>query len=164
MPVTRTYECDDCGHRETVLHLSRDEPAPACSKCSGNARAQVSAPHIAKSIGRTGDATYRAMEDAARGRAELVAAQTGEPVHETGMLVTDMRDNLRPGDLAAASTPIVRANHYVDPAAGAEHARSVHVGPYPLAGSTSPHGWSSFKANHGALRQELVRAGEMGRH
>ena len=66
-------------------------------------------PHIGKTIGRSGDQVYRAMEDSSAANAEAVSAITGEDA--SNMKITNMADYLRPGDQAAKmSTSAVALN------------------------------------------------------
>ena len=169
MPVTRTYECPDCHARITVLHMSRDELPPLCPSCDIAPVQQMSAPHIAKAIGKSADQVYRQIEEASEHRAEMVAEQFGESVHETNMKITDLKDNMRQGDIAAVQgpsrsigqpQPAPAGNMFSDPTAAAEYARSVNTGPAPRSGATSPFGWQAVKANH---HVETVRLNAKGR-
>jgi len=175
MPITRTYECPDCGARKTVLHLSRSEPPPLCPHCDQEGVAQPSAPHIAKSIGKVADNVYRQMEEGAASRAAACAEAFGESPAETALGLTDLRDNQRAGDVAAIPPGTVPANlpqgpgvsagprNFSDPTAAAEYARNAHTGPIPYAGATSPHGWSAVRANHHATAAAVTARGSQGR-
>jgi hypothetical protein len=130
----------------------------------------MSALHISKPIGKSADQVYRQMEETSQHRAELVAEQFGESAHETGMKITDMKDNQRAGDIAAqlpSSTIKPQAatagTMFSDPTAAMEYARSVNTGPNPRAGSTSPFGWSAVKANHHATAARVNANGLMGK-
>lgn len=62
----------------------------------------ITAPHIAKSIGKAGDQTYRMMEETAQDRIAQAAELTGLPESDfADMKITDLKDNLREGDIAA---------------------------------------------------------------
>ena len=165
MPVTRTYECADCGYRTTVRHERHDEPPPAsCPRCDQpDPVRQMSAPHIARPISKAGVDTYRAMEASSQVRAEMVAEQFGESAHETAMGITDLASNLRPGDVAAVTraptTP--PPSYFQAPAAASEFARSTGSGPVPYAGVTSPHGWNAVRQNHAATAAAMAAAGRI---
>ena len=66
----------------------------------------VTAPHIAKSIGKAGDMTYRMMEGQAEERITAAAEMTGQPREDfNDMKITNLKDNLREGDIAAMPEP-----------------------------------------------------------
>lgn len=97
--IVRSYECPACGHEFSVFHMSRDEPPPDnCPKCS----VEPTTPYLAlprggKSIGsnisKSVDQTYRNMEEQGQRAFEM----TGNPHSK----VTNLKDNLREGDVAA---------------------------------------------------------------
>ena len=104
MPVFRTYECPDCRGTFEHFHMRRDEPAPdECPLCGGvtsDVQPELSAPHLAKSIGAVADKVYRDMESGSIARAEMAAEQTGEDM--TAMRMTNLRDDARAGDASAS--------------------------------------------------------------
>lgn len=82
MPISRTYLCDDCQGQFNRLHWDRDEPVPECPYCASDA-----ARNIPGTFNITG----------ARAKAIDIAQQIAE--EDYGL--TNMRDNLREGDIAA---------------------------------------------------------------
>lgn len=91
MPITRVYQCPDCEAVFRELHMTRDEPPPSfCPKCGINLddikpelpSVNIGGSNMSKSI----DQTYRAMEN-------------------SPAKLTDMRSNLRMGDVAAPPLP-----------------------------------------------------------
>jgi hypothetical protein len=80
MAIYGTYHCDDCdttfkGWRET------DGPYPDCPKCGGEGGWAAQAPAIGTNKGKAIDMTYKMAEETYG--------------------VTDLKDNLRQGDVAA---------------------------------------------------------------
>lgn len=99
MPVIREYECEVCGAHFDIFHASRDEPPPdTCPHCGGISEAPrlpiPSGGHIGGSnIARSVDQMYKQTEKASEYRAEVA----GDPT----LKITNLRDNLREGDVAA---------------------------------------------------------------
>lgn len=97
MPIERTYACPDCGGRFRFLHMTRDEPAPAeCELCGASFADEPTAELPAVHVG--GSAISRSVDQ--------VYAQLEQPRYDPeGNLVakgvTNLRDGLRPGDVAA---------------------------------------------------------------
>ena len=106
MAVLRHYNCPECNGIFKWLHHPSDEPPPHyCPLCGINLEEELepffvpAAPHIAKSIGKSADQVYRAMEESSAQNAAAVAEMTGEDA--SNMKITDAQDYLRPGDVAA---------------------------------------------------------------
>ena len=99
MPVTRTLRCPDCSATFPWLFLERDESDfPNCCPRCGNVMTDEpqSLPggfSIGTAKGKAVDLTYRQIEDASNVRAEAA----GDP----SLKITNMKDNLREGDVAA---------------------------------------------------------------
>lgn len=116
-PRTKKYECPDCTGKFSFHHDPGDCPPPQfCPLCGSNVSSdelyQPPLLHIAKSIGKVADDTYRQMEQASDARIEMAAEMTGYDRSElSGMKITDMRDNMREGDVAAnlPSNPVSQA-------------------------------------------------------
>jgi len=174
MPVIRTYQCPDCEGCFDHMHLrSVDEPPAHCVLCGSNmtgASPQLSAPHIARSIGKVADNVYRSMEDSSAHRAELAAEALGESVSEMGaMRITNMRDDARAGETSvmAAPTPVTQFMNqtglggHVNSMAAQDYARSTQVGPYAGAGMNA---LDNVKRNHAAAAASAVAAGNLGKH
>lgn len=89
MAIVRTYCCDDCGTRFDKLHFDRSEPAPECPGCQAIASRQVPAGF---SIG--GNAAK--------------AGDIAQDIMEKDYGLTNMRDNLRAGDIAAVTPPTLQ--------------------------------------------------------
>lgn len=85
MPVMRTYRCPDCGGVFEFLHMSRNEPPPDnCELCQSSMQAVPELPKVnigGSNISKAVDMTYAAAEES--------------------LGVTDLKDNLREGDIAA---------------------------------------------------------------
>jgi hypothetical protein len=82
VPVTRTYRCKDCEHEFKHFHMDRDEAPPGCPNCAVGGLVKI--PGLF-SIGTN------------KGRAIDYAQKMAE--EDYGL--TNMRDNMRPGDVAA---------------------------------------------------------------
>lgn len=100
MPVTRTYGCPDCGNTFSFLHLNADEPPPDyCAKCGSfmgdDPTPLPAAPAIIGPKAKSIDETYRQLEESSAARAEAA----GDP----SLKITDLKDNLREGDVAAVA-------------------------------------------------------------
>jgi hypothetical protein len=107
LPRNVRYECPTCTQQFSFRHDPGDCPPPSfCALCGafvGEDPSQVmQAPHIQKSIGKVADAVYRDMESSADYRIEQAAEMTGMDASDlSAMKVTDLKDNLRAGDVAA---------------------------------------------------------------
>jgi len=86
MAIVRTYCCDLCGAKFDKLHFDRSEPPPPCPGCEALQARQVPAGFaITGSKSKAVDITQNIVEK------------------DYGL--TDMRDNLREGDIAAPRLP-----------------------------------------------------------
>ena len=95
MPISRTYECPDCGGRFRFLHMTRDEPPPAaCELCHASFDEVPEAELAMPALG--GSALARSVD--------MVVAQAEGPVRDnTGAAIApglQLRDNLRTGEVA----------------------------------------------------------------
>lgn len=117
MPRFITYSCPDCDGIFRWLRHPDDEPppnfCPLCGSCvNPDAVFAPAAPHIGKSIGRTGDSVYRQMEQAGQDHMHMAAEIAGGQASDyQGLNLTDMPDYLRPGDIAAkiSDNPVTQA-------------------------------------------------------
>lgn len=89
MPISRTYLCDDCSGQFTRLHWDRDEPAPECPYC-----ASATARNIPGTFNITG--------------VKAKAVDLAQKIAEEDFGMTNMRDNLREGDIAALPPPPIQ--------------------------------------------------------
>lgn len=134
--------------------MALDEPAPRfCLHCGFDTEADdapplsepLAAPRIAKAIGKSVDATYRADEEGAAFRADYAQQVLGLDKEAADQLrMTNMRDNTKPGETAAI--PIVNpVTQFMDANPGAAgfqggaqnygaYAEAVRTGPAPNAG------------------------------
>lgn len=173
MPVTRTYECPDCGHQFRFLHMNRDEPppehCPACGNYMGETpQAMPSLFSIKSRVSKSGDQVYRAMEDASAARAEQVEAMTGESASH--MRITNMRDNQRQGDVAAVTPPnevqkvmqqAPKNMGYQSSDAIAGFVGQAKAGPYAGAGHAARQ---QIGMSHFQTAAQITRAGNLGVH
>lgn len=175
MPVMRNYQCPDCEGVFTHLHMRMDEPPPAfCSLCGASTSGvepQLSAPHIAKSIGKVADNVYRQMETASKVRAEMAAEALGESASDmTAMKITDMRDNTRAGEISAPPVynPVSAALDQrrsvtpvglQDASAASQFAADTRKGAYAGAGVRA---LDNVRANHSREVPRVIAAGRAG--
>lgn len=134
-------------------------------------RRAITAPHIAKSIGKAGDATYRQMEEGSREQIRQAAEMTGQPESDfVDMKITDMKDNLREGDITAVAPPPSEVSKLMDQSPGvfgfqageaaAGYAAAAHTGANAYAGRKTAMATNQHFATAG---RQLVAAGEKGR-
>lgn len=99
MPVMRTYKCPDCGGSFRHLHMLRDDPPPeVCELCNSfmgeDPQPELSAPAISaghpKTVREAVDSVYRQAEQF------------------NG--VTNMKDNLQMGEVAAMPGSLGKGN------------------------------------------------------
>jgi Zn ribbon nucleic-acid-binding protein len=154
MPRFRTYECPACEKSFEIFHMSNDEPPPRyCVHCAYDTQAEdapaltepLAAPHIARSIGKSVDATYRADEEGSNFRADYAQQVLGLDKEAADSLrIRDMRDNTKPGE--AAIVPVVNpVSQFMDAHQGTggfqagaanyeAYSEAVRTGPAPNAG------------------------------
>lgn len=92
-----TVQCPECGDKFS-LKLNKGDPLPDyCSHCGAyvgpDEHFVPTKMNIGSALGKSGDQVYRQMEDASAVRAEAA----GDP----SLKITNMKDNLREGDVAA---------------------------------------------------------------
>lgn len=97
--IFRTYYCPDCEREFEVFHASRDEPPPEnCPHCSAEPetpylplprKMSIGGSNISKGV----DLTYKHLEESGQRAFEA----SGNPNSK----VTNLKDNLREGDVAA---------------------------------------------------------------
>jgi len=179
-----TYNCPSCeGEFSYMQHPSDAPPAPRfCPLCGHDSQSDVieikipfkraiTAPHIAKSIGKVADATYRGMEEESRARIEAAAEMTGQPVSDfNDMKITDMKDNLREGDAAAVAPPVSEVSKLMEQTPGVFGFQpGVAASGYAAAAHTGPHAYAGLKAaintnqHFATAGKAMIAAGEKGR-
>lgn len=87
--IRRTYRCDECSYEFRWTHASADEPYPDCPRCAAVGPAYQ--PPMPAIVGN-------------KAKAIDIAQKIGE---EMGL--TDMNDNMRPGDIAAKGPAPIQA-------------------------------------------------------
>ena len=103
MAVKHKLQCPRCAHKFYALSLFPD----CCPHCAYEYDPEpgdnvISMPTIRTVAGSMLDKVYRAEEAASEKRAEQAAEMAGVPVSEmSGLKITNMRDNMREGDIAA---------------------------------------------------------------
>lgn len=144
MTKMRTYQCPGCSGQFDYLHHPNidSDPAPRfCPLCGFDTQADedsglqaaVTMPALPRGVAKNVDGIFRAEQEGAAFRAEL----SGEP----SLNVTDQRDNLRYGDIAAV--PVVNpVSQFIDQnpnvagwqrQQGFEHSQRAHA-PDPVLG------------------------------
>lgn len=129
--------CNACRHR-TPWNPVQAHPArcPQCHVSFGEERADddVVMPFIRSPKTTSADKLYRDMERGSEVRAEIAAQATGAPVSEMSSLkMTDMKDNLREGDISAKLVPEAGLGSHFQPN-GAEHAAGTASGAVSING------------------------------
>lgn len=134
MAIMRTYICPDCKGQFDFLHHPSDEPPPShCPLCGADVsgfpkkkrlKRAVTAPAIRGPKTKATDGVYRSLENSAETRRQEAAQILGvNPNTLNGMKMTNMKDNLREGDIshvpAAAAKIQGMATDIVNPATGA---------------------------------------------
>lgn len=187
MSKSRLVKCADCGGSFWQPIESRADPYPdSCPLCDNQDDVVLTMPkgalhpNIAKMVeegrgpatsmlkAQSGDSVYRGMERASEARAQMAADHLGVNASEMNhMKITDLRDNLRPGDVAAKipSAPVPP---------GGIHNAGFHGKPetmtgVPIApGSMGNVGIGVHKtmiaSGHMRRQAAVTRAGEQGRY
>lgn len=178
MAKQRRYKCPECEGVFSYLHHPNvdEDPAPRfCPLCGFDSlldkphdqpngyTTEVTAPHIQKSaIVKGADYTYRAMEEASEANMHAAAEAAGVDVSEMRSLkITDMKDGLREGDVAAM--PVNPSSQAIEAAPGAfgfqpaqqgaGFAASAHTGAHAYAGLGAA---TSLRAAHSRLGGTVV--------
>lgn len=103
MAVKYRLQCPKCTWKFYALSLYPD----CCPRCAYEYEPDpgdnvISMPTIRTAVNNSLDKVYRAEEAASEKRAEQAAEMAGVPVAEmSGLKITNMRDNMREGDIAA---------------------------------------------------------------
>jgi hypothetical protein len=174
MTIKRTYACP--GHNEHPAHTfdylhhpnAHEDPAPRfCPRCGYDSDgeelvAAIVAPHVsdgrAKALSQSADQTYRHMEEGSAHRAAVAEEMGGE--NAAGLKITNLKDNLQVGDIAAPDLPanpvsdVMRATPgitgFQGSDAAAAFAASAHQGYAPKAGAKAASAIRNFhQANYG---------------
>lgn len=146
--IWNRYECPDCEQQfaYAVDPDGRDGP-DFCPKCGSNLsdnppdEVELQRMNIQTIKGKIGDQVYRQMETAADARIEEVAEKYGMDKSElSDMKITNMRDNMREGDIAAITpapkVPLAIQN-FQNPAAVSAFTQGSMSGPYAGAGNAA---------------------------
>jgi len=135
--------CPEC--RETFVTRDLDGACPHCKWTPEKPKGEVVeiAMPFLRTSGKTAaaDKLYRDMEKGAEIRAQAAAEQLGISVADTGLKMTNMLDNRKPGENSAP--PVTAELSRLQSAGGkvqfmpngAEYAAGVKAGPHPNAGA-----------------------------
>lgn len=165
MPVLRNYQCPDCEGVFEHLHMRGTDAPPAfcplCGAPTGDVEAEVSAPHIRRAIGKSGDDVYRAMENSANQRAEAAAEHLGVDVSEMGaMKITDMKDNVSVGEISAVAAPNPVSTFMGNTGVGGLQSAEAAQG-YAAAAQTGPFAGAGNAAREALVGGHAARAARM---
>jgi len=158
--LVRTYECDNGGegepHQFEMMIKSDEHPSfcPTCGNPIEDVKVIPGTKHVGKSnINKAVDMTYRALEESSAVRAEAA----GNP----NFKITNMKDNLREGDVAAM--PIRNSVTQFMDEAGSQGAK-FGWGGGAAAASSAPIAQvnPNFKAQAGAVKPDGVLNGMTG--
>lgn len=173
MARLRIYECPHCTGSFEVFHMQNDEPPPRfCQLCGYDTDEEplvqpLSAPHIAKAVGKATDNIYRATEEGAQHRVTMAQEMFGLDTESANALkITDMRSGTRPGETAAMPVinPITQFMN-ANPNSGgfgqtavssAAHEAAVRTGYAPNAGA---HAMADLRKTHAKFVQNAGHAG-----
>lgn len=172
---SRTWLCPDCGGTFSFLHTVTDGieegPPDFCPKCGSSMTEEPivlpSSFKIGTHKGKSGDDVFRAMEDASDHRAQLMADQLGLDKSEfSHTKITNLRDNLRPGDQAALLPPnpvsqmmqALPSQTGNNTAAGIGYAQATQTGP-----GAGRHGHSTRTVLQEHHQQTTARVASEGR-
>ena len=179
MPIQRTYECTDCGHSFRFVHHPVDEPPPSfCPACGvkfdGTPYEPPPAPRIANPRHASMDQTYRALEDSSVARADMAyEAGGGDRADYNLMHVTDLKDNVREGEIAAKVEPSMvqqvmqhqalagRVGQAPAPVVMQEYGGMLKSG--PAAGYNAVPMAQQITTRHWQTAQQLNRAGQLNK-
>lgn len=175
--IFRAYKCPDCEQIFRHGHHPNDSPppnyCPLCGSYVGEEPPPVFIPQ-APAIGRkrSADAVYRQMEVASVERARQAAKMAGVDEKEMSHLkITDMKDRLREGDIAAV-TPVTPVHRMLDQTAqstgfssaaqqqGMAYAAAAQSGPFPRAGDRARQG---VTASHSRIAAAMQRQGQLNK-
>lgn len=128
MAVYRTYQCPSCEKYFDFLHHPNDEPPPSfCPLCGADVSGKKTRrrikqvdgllspglsdrvkklPSHERKVSKSADMVYRGMENASDQRMKDAADVLGvHPSTLSNMKLTNMKDNMREGDLAQSAAP-----------------------------------------------------------
>lgn len=128
----RLIECDDCGGTFWQPYERKSDPYPdECPLChntgepvlrwppKGHLSPRIAqmveerrAPGAISNLARSAEMVYRSMESSSAERARMAAEHAGVPESEMSHLkITDLKDNMREGDIAAKlpTNPVAHA-------------------------------------------------------
>jgi len=155
--------CPDCG--ETFKWPAQEKWPNFCPHCradvSQDEKNEIAIPFISSAARKSPDAVMRAMENGAQHRINVAAEMTGLPTSEfNDMKITNMKDNLRPGDTADMG---ISPDNQVAKAMRENPQQFGHVAPPSLAARDNLIAQSAGVsqgpfANAGAKMQDLVRS------
>lgn len=188
MTISRHIVCEDCGGSFWHKVEFRSDPNPdECPLCHNTGTADVIdmrgklSPKIAQMveegrgpatsmlIAKSTDGVYRGMENASHGRSLLAAEHMGVDPSETAhMRITNLRDNLREGDVAA-KLPVNPVSQAMAEGKNTGFAARPEVLPGQVMAPSGGAGLNAIRQtgmiqNHRQTAARLVKAGEAGRY
>lgn len=180
MAIMRTYICPDCQGQFDFLHHPNDEPPPShCPLCgadvSGKEKKQktrrlkraVTAPAIKTVVSKSADQVYRQLETASQTRQEQAAQMLGVDARTLGsMKMTNMKDNLRVGEMSNIPAPAAKiagnVNDALRPGSGFQGSSNIPVGLPGRPVQEMNNAMASVFQNHRSMVQATVAAGRKG--
>lgn len=191
MAIYRKYQCPDCQGVFRFLHHPNTEPPPKfCPLCGADVSGEKKQrkprlkkadhaslpddvrPSVRRTATKSVDGLYRQMESASENRMQDAAELLGVDARSlSAMKMTNMKDNLREGDMSMSTTPSAAAQimgstttdagltmQFQDNSAAAEYAKATRVGPNPLAGNKTRE---LVTSSHAMRQQRVVSAGRL---
>jgi hypothetical protein len=108
----QSWACPDCGGKFRHLHHPDDAPppdrCPLCDAWLSDAEPTFipQAPAVRSGVAQAVDDVYRGTEDSSRLRTEMMAQIGGGSASDYAhTIVTNMKDNQKPGDIAYVAPP-----------------------------------------------------------
>jgi hypothetical protein len=161
-----TYECPSCvGRFEEYHHAATEAPPRFCKLCGFDNLTvpdELAMPHLGRPVAKSVDSLHRAMEEGAEWRSQKIQEDFGAtPAEANGLKMTNMRDGMREGDVAAVpvdnavSQQMVMQGGLAPVGAqpGLEYSRSVPTGFVPNAGVRAVQG---LRGLHGSQEHGLL--------
>ena len=161
-------QCNFC--QEVFVHVGDSYP-DSCPRCHAyvglNGKPEVTLPFLSSKANKSPDDLNRAMEEGAKHRAQMAAEITGQPVSDfSGMLHTNMRDNLREGDTSFVPVQLkegmtAQFGNNGAPGIDPNIVNGVRSGKEPNYGAAQIN---PMKEIHRQNAAKIVRAGQQGKH
>lgn len=159
-------QCEFCHEVFTHIGSSFPDECPLCHAYVGlDGKPEVTLPFLSSSANKSPDKMYRAMEEGAQYRIDMAAEATGLPASDFAhMKQTNMRDNLREGDVTHINTAPSNMQATFSGTSTPEqaaYAAGVRSGPFPNQGAAQIPKIQQLHREHG---HKIVARGTTGKY